>query len=101
MIWSRCGPGRPRGRRAAGSPRRLPTRNSNRSTGAGPGRTTGSSASTARSGGGSSTFPDGNSTLMLLTARLKYVAEYEWGKRRNLDMSKPKEMDELKGKTEG
>lgn len=38
---------------------------------------------------------------MLLTARLKYVAEYEWGKRRNLDMSKPKEMDELKGKTEG
>ena len=42
-----------------------------------------------------------NSTLMLLTARLKYVAEYEWGKRRNLDISKPKEMDELKGKAEG
>ena len=35
-----------------GSPRRLPTRNSRRSTGAGSGRTTGSSVSTARSGGG-------------------------------------------------
>lgn len=41
-----------RGRCATGSPRRLPTRNSRRSTGAGSGRTTGSSASTARSGGG-------------------------------------------------
>lgn len=25
------------------------------------------------------TFSDGNSTLMLVTARLKYVAESEWG----------------------
>lgn len=33
------------------------------------------------------TFPDGKSALMLVTARLKYVAESEWGKRRYLDMS--------------
>lgn len=46
------------------------------------------------------TFPDGNSTLMLVTVRLKYTAEHEWGKRRYLDMSKLEEMDELEGKTE-
>ncbi len=28
------------------------------------------------------TFPDGNSVLMLVTARLKCVAESEWGSRR-------------------
>lgn len=28
------------------------------------------------------TFPDGRSALMLVTARLKYVAESEWGSRR-------------------
>ena len=28
------------------------------------------------------TFPDGISALMLVTARLKYVAESEWGSRR-------------------
>lgn len=33
------------------------------------------------------TFPDGHSALMLVTARLKYVAECEWGKRRYLDVS--------------
>ena len=33
------------------------------------------------------TFPDGNSALMLATARLKYIAEHEWGKRWYLDMS--------------
>ena len=33
------------------------------------------------------TFPDGNSALMLVTARLKYVAESEWGSRRYLDVS--------------
>ena len=27
------------------------------------------------------TFPDGSSALMLATARLKYIAEHEWGKR--------------------
>ena len=47
------------------------------------------------------TFPDGNSALMLVTARLKYIVEHEWGKRRYLDMSKLEEMDELKGKAEG
>ena len=44
------------------------------------------------------TFPDGNSALMLVTARLKYIVEHEWGKRRHLDMSKLDEMDKLKGK---
>ena len=33
------------------------------------------------------TFPDGRSALMLVTARLKYIAECEWGKRRYLDVS--------------
>ena len=33
------------------------------------------------------TFPDGRSALMLVTARLKYVAESEWGSRRYLDVS--------------
>ena len=47
------------------------------------------------------TFPDGNSALMLVTARLKCIAEHEWGKRRYLDISKLEEMDELKGKAEG
>ena len=32
------------------------------------------------------TFPDGNSALMLVTARLKYIADCEWGKRRYLDI---------------
>lgn len=44
------------------------------------------------------TFPDGISALMLVTARLKYIVEHEWGKRRHLDMSKLDEMNELKGK---
>ncbi len=47
------------------------------------------------------TFPDGNSALMLVTARLKYIVEHEWGKRRYLDMSKLEEMDELRGKGGG
>lgn len=33
------------------------------------------------------TFPDGRSALMLDTARLKYVAESEWGSRRYLDVT--------------
>lgn len=33
------------------------------------------------------TFPDGNSALMLVAARLKYIAESEWGSRRYLDVS--------------
>ena len=50
---------------------------------------------------GVGTFPDGNSALMLVSARLKYIVEHEWGKRRYLDMSKLEEMDELRGKAEG
>ena len=33
------------------------------------------------------TFPDGKSALVLVTARLKYVAENEWGSRRYLDVT--------------
>lgn len=33
------------------------------------------------------TFPDGKSALMLVTARLKYIAESEWGSRRYLDIT--------------
>ena len=33
------------------------------------------------------TFPDGRSALMFVTARLKYVAESEWGSRRYLDVT--------------
>ena len=33
------------------------------------------------------TCPDGRSALMLVTARLKYVADSEWGSRRYLDVS--------------
>ena len=38
------------------------------------------------------TFPDGKSALMLVTARLKYIAESEWGSRRYLDVSMLKEV---------
>lgn len=37
------------------------------------------------------TFPDGKSALMLAAARLKYVADSEWGSRRYLDASLLKE----------
>ena len=33
------------------------------------------------------TFPDGKSALTLVTAKLKYVADSEWGSRRYLDVS--------------
>lgn len=33
------------------------------------------------------TFPAGRSTLMLVTARLEYVAKSEWWSRRYLDVS--------------
>lgn len=36
-------------------------------------------------------FPDGKSALMLVAARLKYVADSEWGSRRYLDVSLPDE----------
>lgn len=37
------------------------------------------------------TFPDGKSALMLVAARLKCVADSEWGSRRYLDVSLLKE----------
>ena len=37
------------------------------------------------------TFPDGKSALMLMAARLRYVADSEWGSRRYLDVSLLKE----------
>ena len=43
------------------------------------------------------TFPSGNSALMLVTARLKYIVEHEWGKRRYPDTSKLKEMNDQEG----
>jgi transposase-like protein len=33
-------------------------------------------------------FPDGRSALMLVTARLRYIAGREWGTRRYMDMSR-------------
>lgn len=39
------------------------------------------------------TFPDGKPVLMLVTARLKHVAESEWGGRRYLDVSMLKEVE--------
>lgn len=33
-------------------------------------------------------FPDGNSVLMLVCARIRYVTENEWSARRYLDMSR-------------
>ena len=39
------------------------------------------------------TFPDGKSALMLVTARLKHIAESEWGGRRYLDVSMLKEVE--------
>ena len=33
-------------------------------------------------------FPDGNSALMLVCARIRYMAENEWSARRHLDMSR-------------
>lgn len=39
------------------------------------------------------TFPDGKSALMFATARLKYIAESEWGSRRYLDVSLLKEVE--------
>lgn len=35
---------------------------------------------------------------MLVTVRLKYIVEHEWGKRGYLDMSKQQETDKLKGR---
>jgi len=37
-------------------------------------------------------FPDGRSALMLVAARLRHIANSQWGKRRYLDMDKLKEV---------
>ena len=39
------------------------------------------------------TFPDGRSALVLVAARLKYIVENEWGRRRYLDVSLPEEKE--------
>lgn len=39
-------------------------------------------------------FPDGNSALILVAARLRHIAGTQWGKRRYLDMSRLKTLDE-------
>lgn len=39
------------------------------------------------------TFPDGKSALMPVTARLKYIVENEWGRKRYLDVSLLEEKD--------
>ena len=40
-------------------------------------------------------FPDGESALMLVAARLRYMAAGRWGTRRYLDMSRLNEVSEL------
>ena len=38
-------------------------------------------------------FPDGESTLMLVAARLRHIAGTKWGLKKYLDMEKLKEME--------
>ena len=38
-------------------------------------------------------FPDGDSAIMLVAARCKYVAESKWGQRRYLDISRMEELE--------
>ena len=40
-------------------------------------------------------FPDGNSAVMLVAARLRHVAGTKWGTRRYLDMSRLREAQEV------
>ena len=40
-------------------------------------------------------FPDGNSAVMLVAARLRHVAGTKWGTRRYLDMSRLRETQEV------
>ena len=44
------------------------------------------------------TLPDGKSALMLVTARLKYIVENEWGRRRYLDVSLLEEKEQDVGR---
>lgn len=41
-------------------------------------------------------FPDGQSALMLVAARLRHVAGTRWGTRRYLDMSRLREKDTMR-----
>ena len=45
-------------------------------------------------------FPDGESALMLVAARLRHLASTRWGTRRYLDMSRLREMAEAAAGTE-
>lgn len=93
----------PRGRCATGSPRRLPTRNSRRSAGAGSGRTTGSAHQPRdqeedecrRNLPGRQLDPHAGD------GETEVHSEAKCGKRRCLDISKLDEMDELKGEAKG
>lgn len=38
-------------------------------------------------------FPDGNSALILVAARLRHIVGTQWGRKRYLDMSRLKELD--------
>lgn len=46
-------------------------------------------------------FPDGQSALMLVAARLRHVAGTRWGARRYLDMTRLREMDTTRATTTG
>lgn len=45
-------------------------------------------------------FPDGNAALILVAARLRHIAGTQWGKRRYLDMSRLKTLDETRAEKE-
>ncbi len=45
-------------------------------------------------------FPDGNSALMLVAARLRHVAGTRWGTRRYMDMKRLKESAEANQETD-
>ena len=44
-------------------------------------------------------FPDGNSALLLVSARLRHIAARNWGARRYLDMSRLRDLDVNLGTT--
>lgn len=93
----------PRGRCATGSPRRLPTRNSRRSAGAGSGRTTGSAHQPRdqEEDEGRRNLPGRQLDPHAGDGETEVHSEAKCGKRRCLDISKLDEMDELKGEAKG
>ena len=46
-------------------------------------------------------YPDGNSALILVAARLRHVVGTKWGHKRYLDMSRLKELDDFAQETTG